>query len=110
VEGNAISQVATVSAGSDEEVGEMISEAMDKVTKTVSSPLRSPNPSTTELDVVEGMQFDRGYMSPYFVTDQERMVTELEGARILITDKKIGSIQDLVGGARAHCPRRVHPC
>jgi chaperonin GroEL len=88
--------VATVSAGSDEEVGQMIAEAMDKVTKDGVITVEESKSLTTELEVVEGMQFDRGYMSPYFVTDQERMVTELENARILITDKKISSIQDLV--------------
>ncbi|MEM9768055.1 MAG: chaperonin GroEL, partial [Cyanobacteria bacterium P01_D01_bin.71] len=97
VTGNEISQVAAVSAGSDDEIGQMISEAMDKVTKDGVITVEESKSLTTELEVVEGMQFDRGYMSPYFVTDQERMVTELEGARILITDKKISSIQDLVG-------------
>ncbi|MFM7527346.1 MAG: chaperonin GroEL, partial [Nodosilinea sp.] len=97
VEGNAtIAQVATVSAGSDEEIGKMIAEAMDKVTKDGVITVEESKSLYTELDVVEGMQFDRGYISPYFVTDQERMVTELENARVLITDKKIGSIQDLV--------------
>ncbi|TVQ11098.1 MAG: chaperonin GroEL, partial [Leptolyngbya sp. DLM2.Bin27] len=97
VEGNAtIAQVATVSAGSDEEIGKMIAEAMDKVTKDGVITVEESKSLYTELDVVEGMQFDRGYISPYFVTDQERMVTELDNARVLITDKKIGSIQDLV--------------
>ena len=96
VAGNAIAQVATVSAGSDAEVGQMIAEAMDKVTKDGVITVEESKSLTTELEVVEGMQFDRGYLSPYFVTDQERMVTEIEGARILITDKKISSIQDLV--------------
>jgi chaperonin GroEL len=74
----------------------MIAQAMDKVTKDGVITVEESKSLTTELDVVEGMQFDRGYLSPYFVTDQERMVTELENARILITDKKISSIQDLV--------------
>ncbi len=97
VEGKAIAQVATVSAGSDEEVGQMIAEAMEKVTKDGVITVEESKSLTTEMEVVEGMQFDRGYISPYFVTDQERMVTELENARILITDRKISSIQDLVG-------------
>ncbi len=96
VEGNAIAQVATVSAGSDETVGNMISEAMDKVTKDGVITVEESKSLSTELEVVEGMQIDRGYMSPYFVTDQERMVAELDNARLLITDKKISSIQDLV--------------
>ncbi len=96
IEGNAIAQVATVSAGSDEEVGTMIAQAMDKVTKDGVITVEESKSLYTELDVVEGMQFDRGYLSPYFVTDQERMITELDNARVLMTDKKIGSIQDLV--------------
>jgi chaperonin GroEL len=97
VSGDAIAQVATVSAGSDVEIGEMIATAMDKVTKDGVIVVEESKSITTELDVVEGMQFDRGYISPYFVTDGERMIVELENALVLITDKKISSIQDLVG-------------
>ena len=96
VAGSAIAQVATVSAGNDEEVGAMISEAMEKVTKDGVITVEESKSLTTELDVVEGMQLDRGYISPYFVTDPERMTVEFDNARILITDKKISVIQDLI--------------
>ncbi|NEP63297.1 MAG: chaperonin GroEL, partial [Symploca sp. SIO2G7] len=97
VEGKEIAQVATVSAGSDEAIGNMIAEAMNKVTKDGVITVEESKSLNTELDVVEGMQIDRGYISPYFVTDQERMIADLEGALVLITDKKISSMQDLVG-------------
>jgi chaperonin GroEL len=97
IEGNAIAQVATVSAGSDEEIGQMIAEAMARVTKDGVITVEESKSLTTELEVVEGMQFDRGYLSPYLVTDQERMTIDLENAQVLITDRKISSIQDLVG-------------
>ncbi|NET11136.1 MAG: chaperonin GroEL, partial [Symploca sp. SIO2B6] len=96
VEGNAIAQVATVSSGNDDEVGDMIAEAMGKVSKDGVITVEESKSLATELEVVEGMQFDRGYISPYFVTDQERMVCELENALILLADKKISNIQDLV--------------
>src|SRR5919199_671737 len=96
VAGSAIAQVATVSAGNDDEVGAMISEAMEKVTKDGVITVEESKSLTTELEVVEGMQIDRGYISPYFVTDGERQVVEFDNPRILITDKKISSIQDLV--------------
>ncbi|MEL6778824.1 MAG: chaperonin GroEL, partial [Cyanobacteria bacterium J06597_16] len=96
VAGSDIAQVATVSSGNDETVGNMISQAMDKVTKDGVITVEESKSLDTELDVVEGMQIDRGYMSPYFVTDQERMIVELENARILIVDKKISSVQELV--------------
>jgi len=76
VEGDSIAQVATVSAGNDEEVGQMIAHAMEKVTTDGVITVEESKSLTTELEVVEGMQFDRGYISPYFVTDQERMVAE----------------------------------
>ena len=96
VEGSAIAQVATVSAGNDEEVGNMLAEAMEKVTKDGVITVEESKSLTTELEVVEGMQIDRGYISPYFITNNERQTVEFENARILITDKKISSIQDLV--------------
>merc|ERR1712117_996329 len=92
-----IAQVAAVSAGNDDEVGTMISEAMVKVTKDGVITVEESKSLSTELEVVEGMQIDRGYISPYFITNNERMTVELENARILITDKKINTIQDLVG-------------
>jgi chaperonin GroEL len=96
VEGAAIAQVATVSSGNDEEIGAMIAQAMEKVTKDGVITVEESKSLTTELDIVEGMQLDRGYISPYFVTDSERMTAELENARILLTDKKLSSIQDLI--------------
>lgn len=96
VEGSAIAQVATVSAGNDEEVGDMIAQAMEKVTKDGVITVEESKSLLTELEVVEGMQYDRGYLSPYFVTNNDRMEVEYENARILITDKKINSIQELI--------------
>ncbi|HEY9844778.1 MAG TPA: chaperonin GroEL, partial [Candidatus Caenarcaniphilales bacterium] len=96
VEGSAIAQVATISAGNDETVGRMVAEAMDKVGKDGVITVEESKSLATELEVVEGMQLDRGYVSPYFVTDNERMVAEFETAYLLITDKKINMIQDLV--------------
>jgi chaperonin GroEL len=96
IEGNAIAQVATVSAGSDEAVGAIIAEAVEKVGRDGVITVEESKSLTTELEVVEGMQFDRGYISPYFVTDAERMICELENVAILITTQKISSIADLV--------------
>ncbi|MGK7916812.1 MAG: chaperonin GroEL [Prochloraceae cyanobacterium] len=96
VAGEAIEQVARVSAGNDEQVGKMIAEAMDKVTKDGVITVEESKSLATELEVVEGMQIDRGYISPYFVTDPERQVAEFENPLLLITDKKIGAIADLV--------------
>jgi chaperonin GroEL len=97
VEGNEmIAKVAALSAGNDSEVGEMIARAMDKVGRDGVITVEESKSLDTALEIVEGMQFDRGYISPYFITDQERMVTEYDNAYILITDKKIGSIQDLI--------------
>ncbi|MDY7023744.1 MAG: TCP-1/cpn60 chaperonin family protein, partial [Cyanobacteriota bacterium] len=82
VAGDAIAQVATVSAGNDQEIGQMIAEAMDRVTTDGVITVEESKSLTTELDVVEGMQFDRGYLSPYFVTDNERMLADYDNAKV----------------------------
>ena len=92
---SAIAQVAAISAD-DEEIGELIAEAMEKVGKDGVITVEESQTFGTELEVVEGMQFDRGYISPYMVTDAERMEAVLEDPYILITDRKIGAIQDLL--------------
>jgi chaperonin GroEL len=92
----AIAQVGTISAGNDEEVGQMIASAMDKVGKEGVISLEEGKSMTTELEITEGMRFDKGYISPYFVTDTERMEAVLDEPFILITDKKITLVQDLV--------------
>jgi chaperonin GroEL len=92
----AIAQVASISAGNDEEVGAMIASAMDKVGKEGVISLEEGKSMTTELEITEGMRFDKGYISPYFATDMERMEAVLEAPYILITDKKINLVQDLV--------------
>jgi len=91
-----IEQVGTISANNDETVGSMISEAMEKVGKEGVITVEEAKSMETTLDIVEGMQFDRGYLSPYFVTDAERMVAELEEPYILLNEKKISSMQDLL--------------
>ena len=96
VSGQAIGQVATVSAGGDEEVGQMVSEAMDKVSVDGVITVEESKSLATELEVTEGMAFDRGYSSPYFVTDGERQLCEFENALLLLTDRKISAIADLV--------------
>ncbi len=90
-----IAQVAAVSSRS-EKVGEYISEAMERVGTDGVITIEESRGMETELDVVEGMQFDRGYLSQYMVTDNEKMVAELENPFILITDKKISHIQDIL--------------
>jgi chaperonin GroEL len=92
----AIAQVAAISAGNDETVGEMIAEAMAKVGKEGVIALEEGNSMTTEVEVTEGMRLDKGYISPYFATDTERMETTLEDAYVLLTDQKIALVQDLV--------------
>jgi chaperonin GroEL len=91
-----IAQVGTISAGNDSEVGEMIASAMDKVGKEGVISLEEGKSMTTELEVTEGMRFDKGYISPYFATDTERMEAVLDEPLLLITDKKITLVQDLV--------------
>ncbi len=92
---NHIAKVATVSAG-DHEVGEMIAEAMEKVTADGVITIEENKAMFTELEIVEGMQFDRGYLSSYMATDMEKMVAELENPYVLITDKKITNFQDIL--------------
>ncbi|XLQ12030.1 MAG: chaperonin GroEL [cyanobacterium endosymbiont of Epithemia adnata isolate EadnSB Bon19] len=96
VDSKAIAQVGAISAGNDEEVGQMIANAMDKVGREGVISLEEGKSMTTELEITEGMRFDKGYISPYFVTDTERMEAVLEDPCILITDKKITLVQDLV--------------
>jgi chaperonin GroEL len=96
VKGNMIAQVGTISANADETIGKIIAEAMEKVGKDGVITVEEARTLETTLDVVEGMQFDRGYLSPYFVTDPERMEVVLENPVILIHEKKISSMKDLL--------------
>jgi len=91
-----IAQVGTISANNDASIGELIAEAMDKVGKDGVITVEEAKSMATTLDIVEGMQFDRGYISPYFITDPERMECILEDAFILIHEKKISSMKDLL--------------
>ena len=91
-----IASVATISSNNDKEIGDLIADAMEKVGRDGVITVEEAKSMNTELDVVEGMQFDRGYLSPYFVTDAERMETVLDGAYILIYDKKISAMKDLL--------------
>jgi len=105
---NAIAQVGTISANSDTSVGEIIAEAMEKVGKEGVITVEEGSGLENELDVVEGMQFDRGYLSPYFINNQDSMSVELEDPYILLYDKKISNIRDLLpvleGVAKASRP------
>src|ERR1700752_2549595 len=96
VKGDAIAQVGTVSANGDTTIGNIIAEAMNKVGKDGVITVEESKTMETSLEVVEGMQFDRGYLSPYFVTDPERMEAVLENPLILINEKKISSMKDLL--------------
>ena len=96
VKGDMIAQVGTISANNDKQIGSIIAEAMKKVGKDGVITVEESKTMETTLEVVEGMQFDRGYLSPYFVTDPERMECALEDVRILIQEKKISSMKDLL--------------
>jgi len=95
-ESKEIAQVATVSANWDAEIGNIIAEAMDKVGKDGTITVEEAKGIETNLDVVEGMQFDKGYLSPYFATDNETMECSLESAYILINEKKISNLKDML--------------
>ncbi len=96
VKGKMIAQVGTISANNDEEIGRIIAEAMEKVGKDGVITVEESKTMETVLEVVEGMRFDRGYLSPYFVTDPERMEVALENPYLLIFEKKISSMKDLL--------------
>ncbi len=91
-----IAQVGTISANSDATIGQIIADAMDKVGKEGVITVEEAKSMETTLDVVEGMQFDRGYLSPYFVTDPERMEAVLEDAFVLVHEKKISNLKDMI--------------
>ena len=93
---NEIAQVASISANSDKEIGDMIAEAMDRVGQDGVITVEEAKGIADELDVVEGMQFDRGYLSPYFITNTEKMIAEIENPWILLVDSKITSLKDLL--------------
>ena len=91
-----VRQIATISANNDPDIGLIIAEAMQKVGKDGTITIAEAKGIETTLDVVEGLQFDKGYLSPYFITNAEKMIVEMEGACVLITDKKVSSINEIV--------------
>ena len=91
-----VAQVGSVSANGDREIGEMIAKAMEKVGNEGVITVEEAKSVTTELDVVEGMQFDRGYVSPYFITNAEKMIAEMDNPYILIFEKKLSSLQPML--------------
>lgn len=93
---NEVAQVGAISANNDNEIGQMLADAMDKVKKEGVITIEESKTAKTEVTVVEGMQFDRGYLSPYFVTNAERMEAVLENAYVLVYDKKISSMKDMI--------------
>ena len=105
-----IAQVGTISANGDTEIGKMLAEAMQKVGNEGVITVEEAKSLTTELDVVEGMQFDRGYISPYFVTNAEKMRAELEDPYILIHEKKLSNLQTLAAAARGRGAERQAAC
>ncbi len=94
---NEVAQVGTISANNDSEIGKMLADAMDKVGREGVITIEESKTAKTEVTVVEGMQFDRGYLSPYFVTNAERMEAVLENAYVLVYDKKISNMKDMLG-------------
>ncbi len=98
-----IESVAKISANNDETIGKLIAEAMQKVNKEGVITIEESKGTDTYVDVVEGMQFDRGYISPYFVTDAEKMAAELENPYILIHDKKISTMKDMLPVLGSNC-------
>ncbi|MEN0058584.1 MAG: chaperonin GroEL [Bdellovibrio sp.] len=93
---NEVAQVGSISANNDKEIGQMLADAMDKVGREGVITIEESKTAKTEVTVVEGMQFDRGYLSPYFVTNAERMEAVLENAYVLVYDKKISSMKDMI--------------
>ncbi|MGZ3844145.1 MAG: chaperonin GroEL, partial [Bdellovibrio sp.] len=93
---NEVAQVGAISANNDKEIGQMLSDAMDKVGREGVITIEESKTAKTEVTVVEGMQFDRGYLSPYFVTNAERMEAVLENAYVLVYDKKISNMKDMI--------------